>query len=181
MMNFSKVNLFTCAIYMCSDINSSRRVSTKQSPCRSVRVAEWLALPTSVHGVAGSNPAGGEILPEPKWRFIAQSLSCSSFHRLEVTEILLKGRKTLTHPSIQSPCLKVFYKHHPLQVTLDSGAEINMIKSSIASRIGAGISKNNQSALQADGVTPLTIIGETHLVLSRNGHTFKLDALVVND
>ena len=67
---------------------------------RSVRVAERLALPTSDHGVAGSNPAGGEILPEPKRRFIAQSLSCSPSHRLEMTEILLKGRKTLTHPSI---------------------------------------------------------------------------------
>ena len=66
---------------------------------RSVRVAERLALSTSDHGVAGSNPAGGEILPEPKRRFIAQSLSCSPFHRLEMTEILLKGRKTLTHPS----------------------------------------------------------------------------------
>ena len=54
----------------------------------------------SDHGVVGSNPAGGEILPEPKRRFIAQSLSCSPFHRLEMTEILLKGRKTLTHPSI---------------------------------------------------------------------------------
>ena len=62
---------------------------------------ERLALPTSDHGVAGSNPAGGEILPEPKRRFIAQSLSCSPFHRLEMTEILLKGRKTLT--SIQQP------------------------------------------------------------------------------
>ena len=49
--------------------------------CRSVRVAERLALPTSGHGVAGSNPAGGEILPEPKRRFVAQSFSCSSFHR----------------------------------------------------------------------------------------------------
>ena len=68
--------------------------------CRSVRVAERLALLTSDHGVAGSNSAGGEILPEPKRRFIAQSLSCSPFHRLEMTEILLKGRKTLTHPSI---------------------------------------------------------------------------------
>ena len=67
---------------------------------RSVRVAERLALPTSDHGVAGSNPAGSEILPEPKWRFIAQSLSCSPFRRLEMTEILLKGRKTLTHPSM---------------------------------------------------------------------------------
>ena len=67
---------------------------------RSVRVAERLALPTSDHGVAGSNPAGSEILSESKRRFIAQSLSCSPFHRLEMTEILLKGRKTLTHPSI---------------------------------------------------------------------------------
>ena len=67
---------------------------------RSVRMAERLALPTSDHGVAGSNPAGGEILPEPKRRFIVQSLSCSPFHCLEMTEILLKGRKTLTHPSI---------------------------------------------------------------------------------
>ena len=71
----------------------------KQNKKRSVRVAERLALPTSDHGVAGSNPAGGEILPKPKRRFIAQSLSCSPFHRLEMTEILLKGRKTLTHPS----------------------------------------------------------------------------------
>ena len=77
---------------------------------RSVRVAERLVLPTSVHGVAGSNPAGGEILPEPKRRFIAQSLSCSPFHRLEMTEILLMERKTLTHPSkfkTKSVCLCV--------------------------------------------------------------------------
>ena len=74
----------------------------EQNKNRSVRVAERLALPTSDHGVAGSNPAGGEILPEPKRRFIAQSLSCSPFHRLEMTEILLKGRKTLTHPSIKT-------------------------------------------------------------------------------
>ena len=59
-----------------------------------------VSTPTLNHGVAGSNPAGGEILPEPKRRFIAQSLSCSPSHRLEMTEILLKGRKTLTHPSI---------------------------------------------------------------------------------
>ena len=63
-------------------------------------MAERLALPTLDHGVTGSNPAGGEILPEPKRHFIAQSLSCSPFHRLKMTEILLKGRKTLTHPSI---------------------------------------------------------------------------------
>ena len=82
---------------------------------RSVRVAERLALPTSDHGVTGSNPAGGEILPEPKRRFIAQSLSCSPFHRLEMTKLLSKGRKTLTHPSIsikrKEPVLKNIFPH----------------------------------------------------------------------
>ena len=63
-------------------------------------VAELLALRTSDHRVMGSNPAGGKILPKPKRHFIAQSLSCSPFHRLEMIEILLKRRKTLTHPSI---------------------------------------------------------------------------------
>ena len=59
-----------------------------------------VSAPDFGSGVAGSNPAGGEILPETKRRFIAQNLSCLPFHRLEMTEILLKGRKTLTHPSI---------------------------------------------------------------------------------
>ena len=81
----------------------------------------------------------------------------------------------------QSPYLKVFYKHYPVQITLDSGAEISMIKYSVASRIGANIKKTNQSALQADGVTPLNILGETHLTLSRDNHSLSLEALVVND
>ena len=63
---------------------------------------ERLALPILDHGVVGSNPAGGKILPEPKRRFIGQSLSRSPSHRLEMTEMLLKGRKILTHPSINS-------------------------------------------------------------------------------
>ena len=54
-------------------------------------MAEWLKLLTSDHGVADSSPAGGEILPEPKRRLIAQCLSCSPFHLLGITEILLKG------------------------------------------------------------------------------------------
>ena len=58
---------------------------------RSVRVAEWLALPTFDHGIASSNPIGGEILPEPKRCFVIQSTSCSPFHHPNMTEILLKG------------------------------------------------------------------------------------------
>ena len=49
---------------MCSSSVSSEQMG-------SVRVAERLVLPTSDHGVASSNPAGGEILLEPKRRFLA--------------------------------------------------------------------------------------------------------------
>ena len=44
-----------------------------------------LKIPTSDHGIAGSNPAGGENLPEPKRCFISQSLSCPPFNRPDTT------------------------------------------------------------------------------------------------
>ena len=56
-----------------------------------------------------------------------------------------------------------------------------MIKYSVVSLIGPNIMKSDQSALQADGVTPLDILGETHLTLSRDNHSLQLEALVVND
>ena len=65
----------------------------------SIRMAGWLALPTLDHGVVDLNPAGGEIIPESEWHFIAQSLSWSPLHHLEMIEILLKGCKNITRPS----------------------------------------------------------------------------------
>ena len=41
----------------------------------------------------------------------------------------------------QSPHLKAFFDHHPLLLTLDTGAETSMMKSSIAKTIGATIQK----------------------------------------
>ena len=38
-----------------------------------------------------SHPAGSDIYPQPKRRFVAQSRSCTQIHRLETTEILLLG------------------------------------------------------------------------------------------
>ena len=51
---------------------------------------------------------------------------------------------------------------------LDTDAEICMIKTSVAAHIGATIRKGTQKALQGDGVTPLSIAGETHLLISRD-------------
>ena len=47
--------------------------------------------------------------------------------------------------------------------------------------IGAPITKSSQQALQADGLTPLAVDGETRLILSRADKHLTLDALVVDD
>ena len=56
-----------------------------------------------------------------------------------------------------------------------------MIRLSSAELIGVIIEKSNHSAFQADGVTPLDIVGECHFVLTREGVELQLEALVVND
>ena len=56
-----------------------------------------------------------------------------------------------------------------------------MIRETVTKSIGAKICKSSQLARQADGLTPLKVIGETHLVLSRGGTNLHLDALVVED
>ena len=110
------------------------------------------------------------LLPE------ASSRPQNSFltHNLRVST----SRRVITK---HSPQIKVLYKHHPLQLILDTGAEISMIKTSVAQSIGATINKSTQKALQADGVTPLSIAGETRLLVSRDSVELKLEALVVND
>ena len=55
----------------------------------------------------------------------------------------------------QSPHLKVFYNHHAVQLTLDTGAETSMIKSSIAKQIGATIQTTKQTNKQLYRLTEL--------------------------
>ena len=56
-----------------------------------------------------------------------------------------------------------------------------MIKFSVALYIDAKIVKSNQSATQADGKTPLKVVGEARVILCRDNHRLKLEALVVED
>lgn len=77
--------------------------------------------------------------------------------------------------------MKVFHKHFASTLTLDTGAEISMIKTSVAKHICATILPTSQNAIQADGSTPLIIIGETHITLSSGNNNFKLDTPVVDN
>ncbi len=80
---------------------------------------------------------------------------------------------------IQSPFLNTYYNQHPVRLTLDTGTTTNMVKHSFAKLISVPIKHASQMARQADGVTPLDMIREVHCDLTRSGHTFRLDALVV--
>ena len=64
---------------------------------------------------------------------------------------------------------------------IDSGAETNMIRESVARQIGIPISSSSQLALQADGHSSLEVVGETRVTLTRDKHSLLLEALVVSN
>ncbi|PFX22774.1 hypothetical protein AWC38_SpisGene12692 [Stylophora pistillata] len=80
-----------------------------------------------------------------------------------------------------SPSLGDFYMQHPVRLTLDTGAETSMIKTSLAHQLNLSIVKSNQKALLADGTTPSNVIGEVHITPSRTKMKLTLEALVVDD
>ena len=69
----------------------------------------------------------------------------------------------------------------PLASPLIAGATGNMIRASTAKCLGAHITESSQSAHQADGSLPLTIVGETRLTLTRENREFLFEGLVVDN
>lgn len=81
----------------------------------------------------------------------------------------------------QSPYMDIFYGHHTARVTIDSGATGNMIRLSTATALGVDIQTSSQSAHQADGSSPLKVVGETRMTVSRQDQEFTFDGLVVEN
>ena len=81
----------------------------------------------------------------------------------------------------QSPYLDTFYDHHPVRITVDSGATGNMIRHSVVQRLGSRITPSAQSAHQADGSSPLHVVGETRLSFTRDSREFVFEGLVVEN
>ena len=91
-----------------------------------------------------------------------------------------------SHPTLriqvrQSPYVDVFFHHHSARITIDSGATGNMIRMSTVKRLGAVVLKSSQSAHQADGSSPLKVIGETKLMFVRGEKSFSFDGLIVEN
>lgn len=80
---------------------------------------------------------------------------------------------------VQSPYLNAFFNDRTVRLTLDTGATTNMILASFARSVGFQIKPASQDAFQADGVSPLEVVGEVHCTLQREGHSFQLDGLVI--
>ena len=81
----------------------------------------------------------------------------------------------------QSPYIDAFYKHHPLKLTIDSGATGNMIQASLVSRLNLPMKEATQGALQADGSSPLQVVGETRFELQHGDHVLYFEGLVVSN
>ena len=81
----------------------------------------------------------------------------------------------------QSPYIDSFVDYHPIRATIDSGATSNLLRESAAIGMGVKITPSSQSALQADGRSPLTVIGETRFTLNRDAKQLTFEGLVVRE
>ena len=77
-----------------------------------------------------------------------------------------------------SPYLSVNFGPHPVNILLDSGAETNLIELEFVKSLKIPIKKTTTSASLADGTSSLDIVGEVHIVFTKEDLSFKFDALV---
>ena len=132
-----------------------------------------------------------QYLPEGDKHFFAKALLLEDFEEendpLEEEEAdepsaLLDKQYTVRRVNVvQSPYLDVHYREHAIRLTIDCGATTNMVRASVASLLRLPTKPASQGAQQADGVTPLVVIGETMIHISCGQETFKLCALVLKN
>ena len=79
-----------------------------------------------------------------------------------------------------SPYIDLYHKSTPVRITLDSGAEGDMIRRDVAVALGVEIRKSTHHASTANG-NPMNVVGETSIVFSRDGREFEFNGLVVNN
>ena len=80
-----------------------------------------------------------------------------------------------------SPTMNVFCQGNPAVITIDCGAEADMIRRTAAVRLGIQIHKSRHGTSQADGKTPLQVVGEVHTTFSRGGRVFHFSGIVVEE
>ena len=79
------------------------------------------------------------------------------------------------------PTMNVFYNNKPAEITMDCGAEVDLIRHNVAVALGIKIERSPHTTSQADGKTPLVVVGEVHTKFTRDGRDLYFDALVVEE
>ena len=79
----------------------------------------------------------------------------------------------------QSPYINALYGHQVACLTIDSGPTGSMIRLSTAKMLGVKIEKSSQFAHQADGLSPLKVVGETKFIVVRDKRDCVFEGLVV--
>ena len=76
--------------------------------------------------------------------------------------------------------LSCFYRHHPIVVVLDTGAESNLVSDRCANELELKIKSSSQGAVMADR-TSLTVLGEVIFIIVRGCYELECEALVVKE
>ena len=79
------------------------------------------------------------------------------------------------------PCFNVYYGNSVTTITLDCGAEADLIRYDVCLSLGIPICKFSQATTQADGKTPLNVVGEVNVTFTRGKHEFVFIGLVVTN
>ena len=80
---------------------------------------------------------------------------------------------------VPSQIFTAYYNKSPLNLTLDTGATVSFIKSSIVDQLKIPVQPNNQLALLVDSETRLHSMGEIDIKLNRGKFSVRFRALVV--
>ncbi|KAI2646459.1 Type III pantothenate kinase [Labeo rohita] len=128
------------------------------------------------------------FLPPPDKAFIARAQLVAGSPCLSDSESEDDSKNISCNPKavqrvhiMQSPCLEAFHGQVPVRLTIDSGATVNMIRAAYAIKLGFRVSSSTQSARQANGSSPLKVVGKIRTHFQRDRHMLFFDGLVVEN
>ena len=99
---------------------------------------------------------------------------------LEVIDLKKKVFKVSAVALKKAPIMMCHYKHCPISVVLDTGAEHNVISDTVVKRLCINMLETSSKAVQVDK-SPLRSVGRISISLSNGDDSWLFDALVCTD
>ena len=166
-----------------SQNNRSRNYDSKSSP------QKFCILCSSNNRIANHYLSQCKFLPESDRKFMLKSRTRgidvedgnesfeSVTERVTVSPIESEKTEVKRIDIERSPVLFAKYEKHYVPLTIDSGAQSNVINKSFAKHIGVPINRTSHTATQADGKT-LPVDGEVHCTFKFKNHELRFNGLV---